>query len=91
MHPDFGTVWEGDPIGIPYNVVPDNQPMVNVAFDYSDESDKGPYPIPKNPLIEAGSGAIWHLDRNEERPKGYTSAFCVLCNPSLEIMGTIIS
>ncbi|HVA88903.1 MAG TPA: hypothetical protein VNL71_03590, partial [Chloroflexota bacterium] len=26
-----------------------------VQFDYADESDKGPYPIPANPLIENGS------------------------------------
>ena len=25
MHPDFGTVWEGAPIGIPYVVVPNAQ------------------------------------------------------------------
>jgi len=27
---------------------------VNVNFDYADESDPGPYPIPANPLIEGG-------------------------------------
>lgn len=106
LHPDFGTVWYGQPIGIPYNVVEANQPKVNVTFDYADESDPGPYPIPQKPLIEggsdkhllilqkgsnilyelfnveknsngswhAGSGAIWHLDKNEARPKGWTSA-----------------
>lgn len=54
LHPDFGTVWEGKPIGIPYNIVSGSQPKVNVIFDYADESDKGPYPIPAHPLIEAG-------------------------------------
>jgi hypothetical protein len=54
VHPDFGTVWEGAPIGIPYNIVPGTQPMVNITFDYSDESDPGPYPIPPHAEIEGG-------------------------------------
>jgi hypothetical protein len=54
LHPDFGTFWNGGPIGIPYVVVPANQPRVNVAFQYADESDPGPYPIPNNPPIEGG-------------------------------------
>jgi hypothetical protein len=54
LHPDFGTVWEGAPIGIPYNNVPGTQRMVQIDFGYSDESDPGPYPIPPNPLIEGG-------------------------------------
>lgn len=54
LHPDFGTFYNGDPIGIPYVVVPATQPRVNVAFQYADESDPGPYPIPPNPPIEGG-------------------------------------
>ena len=54
LHPDFGTVWQGTPIGIPFVVVPANQPMVAVDFYYNDESDPGPYPIPPNPPIEGG-------------------------------------
>ena len=55
LHPDFGSgTWEGGPIGIPYNVVPGSQPKVDIAFDYSDESDPGPYPIPPDPQIEGG-------------------------------------
>lgn len=54
LHPDFGTVWEGAPIGIPFVVVPSSQPLVNVDFDYDDESDPGPYPVPPNPPIEGG-------------------------------------
>jgi hypothetical protein len=34
--------------------VPGNQPRVPVSFDYADESDPGPYPIPANPPIEGG-------------------------------------
>jgi len=55
LHPDFGSgTWDGGPIGIPYNVVPGSQPKVNITFDYSDESDPGPYPIPPDPQIEGG-------------------------------------
>ena len=54
LHPDFGTFWNGAPIGIPYVVVPADQPLVPVAFLYADESDPGPYPIPANPPIEGG-------------------------------------
>lgn len=54
MHPDFGTVWEGSPIGIPYNLVSAGQPGVPVEFDYEDESDLGLYKIPPDPQIEGG-------------------------------------
>jgi hypothetical protein len=52
---DFGSgTWDGGPIGIPYVVVPGSQPKVRVTFDYADESDPGPYPIPASPPIEGG-------------------------------------
>jgi hypothetical protein len=55
MHPDFGTVWAGAPNGIPFVVVPGNQPKVQIIFtDYPSESDPGPYPIPPNAPIEGG-------------------------------------
>jgi hypothetical protein len=55
VHPDFGSgTWDGGPIGIPYTSIPGNQPKVPVSFDYDDESDPGPYPIPSNALIEGG-------------------------------------
>jgi hypothetical protein len=55
VHPDFGSgTWNDGPIGIPFNVVTGSQPMVPVDFEYDDESDQGPYPIPPNPLIEGG-------------------------------------
>ena len=53
-HPDFGTVYNGAPNGIPYIVVAGSQPRVQVSFDYADESDPGPYPIPPDALIEGG-------------------------------------
>jgi hypothetical protein len=56
VHPDFGSGrYEGGRIGIPYEVVPRAQRKVRVRFQYADESDRGPYPIPPNPPIEAGS------------------------------------
>lgn len=54
LHPDFGPEWEGAPIGIPYVVVGDDQAMVPVEFTYADESDAGPYPVPKDAPIEGG-------------------------------------
>jgi hypothetical protein len=52
-HADFGSgIWDGFPIGIPYNVVTASQPVTSVTFTYADESDLGPYPIPATPLIE---------------------------------------
>ena len=113
LHPDFGSgKWDGGPIGIPYVSVPRDQKKRPVHFRwYPDESDDGPYPIPKDAPIEggpqsdgdrhviviqrgtcklwelyaayprdggerwvAGSGAIWDLDSNKLRPKGWTSA-----------------
>ncbi len=57
LHPDFGTFYEGAPIGIPYVVVGSGQPRVPVRFTYADESDPGPYPIPAEAPIEGGAQA----------------------------------
>src|SRR5262249_8611722 len=55
LHPDFGTVWQGAPSGIPYVVVPGDQPRVPVRFTaYGDESDPGPYPVPPDAPVEGG-------------------------------------
>src|SRR5512141_132630 len=55
LHPDFGSgVYGGGPIGIPFDVVSKTTPRSRVGFDYADESDKGPYPIPKAVHIEGG-------------------------------------
>ncbi len=56
LHPDFGTEWQGEPIGIPYVVV-SGVPSVSVTFDYADESDPGPYPIPADAPIEGGANS----------------------------------
>src|SRR5207248_3148283 len=57
LHPDFGTTYNGAPNGIPYMVVSGDQPRVPVRFQYPDESDPGPYPIPPNAPIEGGPKA----------------------------------
>ncbi len=57
LHPDFGTVYDGAPNGIPYVLVASGQPRVPVAFDYADESDPGPYPIPSDAPIEGGAAS----------------------------------
>jgi hypothetical protein len=69
LHADFGSgLWDGKPIGIPYNVVTGAEPKVHVRFEYAGESDKGPYPIPARPKIEGGSDRhILLLDRTSCR------------------------
>jgi hypothetical protein len=53
VHPDFGS---NPSYGIPYEVVPADQKKVPIHFTaYGNESDKGPYPIPLNARVEAGS------------------------------------
>jgi hypothetical protein len=55
LHPDFGTVWNGAPNGIPYVVVSGSQTKVPITFTaYGDESDPGPYPVPSNAPVEGG-------------------------------------
>ncbi len=60
LHPDFGTFWEGAPIGIPFAVVPATQPNVAVTFGpdgYPAQSDTGPMPIPPTAPVEGGANA----------------------------------
>lgn len=54
VHPDFGSgLYDGSRIGIPYVVVHGSKiPKSRVTFEYADESDRGPYPIPRNVPIE---------------------------------------
>lgn len=53
LHPDFSSI-AGGGYGIPWQVVDASTPRVHPAFDYADESDAGPYPIPADPWIEDG-------------------------------------
>jgi hypothetical protein len=54
VHPDFGSgLYDGQRIGIPYVVVDGaTTPKVKPSFEYADESDPGPYPIPASVPIE---------------------------------------
>jgi hypothetical protein len=55
LHADFGSgLWEGAPIGIPITVVGRRTPKSRVSFEYANESDRGPYPIPRGVPIEGG-------------------------------------
>ncbi len=64
VHPDFGTVWNGAPMGIPYNIISDDIPAAKVTFQYASESDAGPYRIPKEVRIEGGPKAPLDSDRH---------------------------
>jgi hypothetical protein len=57
VHPDFGTVYDGAPNGIPFVVVSNHTRRVRVRFQYASESDRGPYPIPPGAPIEGGPRA----------------------------------
>jgi len=54
VHPDFGTVYNGAPNGIPFAVVGKHTRRVRVSFLYASESDKGRYPLPVHVPIEGG-------------------------------------
>ena len=58
VHADFGSGrYGGGPIGIPYTTVRRGQRKVRVKFEYADESDRGPYPVPLDAPIEGGRRA----------------------------------
>ena len=52
LHPDWGITETF--YGIPFATVTSAQPKVPITFDYPNESDPGPYPIPANVPIEGG-------------------------------------
>jgi hypothetical protein len=54
LHPDFGAgLYDGQTIGIPYQVEAQTQPFLPVKFlAYGSQSDPGPAPVPSNALIE---------------------------------------
>jgi len=64
VHADFGSgLYDGSRIGIPFVAVHGTRtPKSHVTFDYADESDKGPYPIPANVPIE---GAPAHANEGD--------------------------
>lgn len=80
LHADFGTTWQDAPNGIPYVVVPPDQPVVNASFDYADESDPGPYPIPADAPVEGGPDGtgdrhVLVVDRENQRLYELFAAF----------------
>lgn len=55
LHPDFGSgTYEGQPLGIPINIVGPTTKRLPVEFEYAEESDRVPYPIPDHPKVEGG-------------------------------------
>ena len=52
LHPDFGSIY-----GIPYTIAGSTTPQRPITFDYADESDPGPYPIPDGAPIEGGTSS----------------------------------
>lgn len=56
LHADFEAgFYRGQPIGIPFVVVPSARPLAPITFAaYGDESDPGPYPAPPDAPIEGG-------------------------------------
>lgn len=78
---DFGTEYEGAPMGIQYVVVAKGQKRVPVKFvEYAEESDAGPYPIPPDAPIEGGPKGtgdrhVIVLDRDEWRLYEIFNAF----------------
>ena len=55
LHPDFGTVYNGAPNGLPINIVSGTSPKTSVTFTYAGESDPGPYPLTTSLALEGGS------------------------------------
>lgn len=58
VHPDFGTVYDGAPNGIPYAIVSNRTRRVPVSFRYADESDGHRYPLPRGVPIEGGARSV---------------------------------
>src|SRR5919202_304883 len=95
LHADFGSgLWDGEPIGIPITVVDSSTPLEDVAFDYADESDPGPYPIPPGlaRYDEVASGVIDHALRFTVRKsrrayvypaRHYASPYTCRCLPPM--------
>jgi hypothetical protein len=66
---DFGSgLYNGVPIGIPYDVVCSSQSKVQISYrangtdgNYGNESDAGPFPIPLNAAIEGNGTGDSHV------------------------------
>ena len=73
LHPDFGSYLG---YGIPFNVVTSATHKVSVRFQYSSESNRGPYPIPGAPA-DRGRLRPPHADRRQVHLHR-----CTRCGPS---------
>lgn len=76
LHADFGSgLYDGQRIGIPYVVVSGaSTPKTTPRFEYADESDKGPYPIPNDVPIEGDP----HPDGGDQHALIVDSDTCTL-------------
>jgi hypothetical protein len=55
LHPDFGSP---RPYGFPFAVVGPGQPKLPIRYTaYGDESDPGPFPVPRASAVEGGNGS----------------------------------
>lgn len=62
---DFGAgTWEGRPIGIPISPYRTGTPAARINFEVPEESETGPYPIPRGAKIEGGENAPEDTDRH---------------------------
>jgi hypothetical protein len=52
LHPDTGSNPE---YGLPITIVGANEPLVPTTYEYADESDPGPFPIPGTARVEGGT------------------------------------
>jgi len=68
---DFGSgLWDGEKIGIPFNVVDNSTPTHDFVFDYDEDSDHVPYPI-ASPLNIEGGGDKHILSVNKDTCRLY--------------------
>ena len=64
LHPDFGPDQGGYPYGIPYTIVTSAHKTVPVRFRYASQSNRVPYPLGPDTLIEGGKNAPASTDRH---------------------------
>jgi hypothetical protein len=57
LHPDYGPGGGSSPYGIPWQITSRHPRFVHIHFDYTSESDPGPYPFSARTPIEGGMHA----------------------------------
>lgn len=74
VHADFGSgLWEDAPIGIPFVTVAGNQTKYHASFEYTGESDAGPYAVPLTAPIEGAARAAGIVMRSQSIRKTASS------------------